>query len=88
MDLLNDLFTMNNLINEIKTIIETPDNKLCSYFASVRHLYCLKYAYENRCVWYSDTCHYAAENGHFLTTKYNKPVNKIISVYVKHLLIT
>lgn len=70
MDLLNDLFHMNNLINEIKIIINTPYNKLCSYFSSIGNLELLKYYHENGCELYKDTCSEAAKNGHLECLKY------------------
>jgi len=38
MDLLNDLFHMNDLIKQIKIINDTPDDKLCSYYSSIGNL--------------------------------------------------
>ena len=47
MDILNDLFLMNDLIKQIKIIINTPNENLCSVIAENRYLNCLKYAHEN-----------------------------------------
>jgi len=69
-DLLKEQFPMNEFINKIKTIIETPDDEICEYFSSVGNLDCLKYCHENGCPWYEDTCSSAAKNGHFECLKY------------------
>jgi hypothetical protein len=37
---------MNDLIKQIKIIIETPNDKICSYFSSIGNLELLKYAHE------------------------------------------
>ena len=45
-NLLNDQFPMNHLINEINEIIDGPDNKLCSYFSLIGNLPLLKYCHK------------------------------------------
>ena len=85
-DLLNDQFQMNDLIKQINIIIETPNDKICSYFSSIGNLELLKYAHENGCSLYdviyvfsnklhsyiesSLICTYAASNGHLECLKY------------------
>ena len=64
MDLLNDQFPMNDLIKQIKIIINTPINKLCTYYSTIGDLELLKHAHENRYPWDEETCLCAAENGH------------------------
>jgi len=63
-NLLNDQFPINDLINEIKIITEIPDEKLCANFAFNGHLELLKYTHENGCKWNRDTCENTASNGH------------------------
>jgi len=53
-DLLKEQFPMNDLINEIKIIIEKPDDKLCCYFSSVGNLILLKYCHKNGYAWLVD----------------------------------
>ena len=74
MDLLNELFNTNNLIKQLKIIIDTPsNNELCYYYSSIGNLELLKYIYENRdrYKWLVEkTCSSAAENGHLECLKY------------------
>jgi len=69
-NLLNDQFHMNDLIDKVKNIIETSDEKMCGYFASVGNLELLKYAHENGYSWDSLTCYYAVECVHLECLKY------------------
>ena len=69
-NLLNDQFPMNPLINEINEIIYTPNDKLCGKFSSIGYLLLLKFAHENGCVWNESTCDSAADSGHFQCLKY------------------
>ena len=52
MVLFNDLFSMNDLIKQIKIIVETQNDKISSYFSSIGNLELLKYAIENGCPYY------------------------------------
>ena len=71
MDILKEQFPLDDLIDEIKIIVETPDNKICDYFSSVGYLELLKYAHENGWEWDTGhTCWNAAENGHLECLKY------------------
>jgi hypothetical protein len=76
-NLLNDLFPMNDLIKQIEIIIDDTfpsynTYKLCCKAASNGYLDCLKYAYthENLCQWNKYTCSEAASNGHLDCLKY------------------
>ena len=70
MDLLNGQFLINSLVNEIKIIIDTPNDKLCGKFSSIGNLSLLKFVHENGCVWNCRTCILSAENGHLECLKY------------------
>jgi len=69
-NLLNDQFPMNSLVDEIIIIICTSNNKLCEKFSSIGHLLLLTFAHENGCRWNERTCIIASENGHLDCLKY------------------
>ena len=70
MVLLNEQFHMNDLINQIKIIIETSNDKISSYFSSIGNLELLKYAHEHNYSWDKETYELAALNGHLECLKY------------------
>jgi len=70
MDLLNDQFLINPLVDEIKIIINTPNDELCGKFSSIGNLSLLKFVHENGCEWNKETYSSAAGNGHLEWLKY------------------
>ena len=68
MDILNDLFPMNYLINEIKIIIKSEN--ICSDLASEGFINALKYAHENGCPWYNHGYGYTLYFRHLSCLKY------------------
>ena len=72
MDLLNDQFPINDLIKQIKIIINTPINNLSNICSSHGYLDLLIYIhkYGNSYYWDIDTFMLAAENGNLECLKY------------------
>ena len=70
MDSLQDYFHMDDLMKEIKSIIDTPDDKLCSYFYSIQNFEYFKYVHENGYKLPDNMCQIATENGHFEYLQY------------------
>ena len=70
MVLFNDLFSMNDLIKQIKIIVETQNDKISSYFSSIGNLELLKYAHKHNYSWDKKTYELAALNGHLECLKY------------------
>ena len=71
MDLLNELFHMNDLINQIKIIINTHINKLCNYYSSIGNVVLLKHAHKNGYPWFNNRIIFIAiKNGHLECFKY------------------
>jgi len=63
--LLNNIFNNNNLIDEIELVISCNNTSfITSKVASCGNLNFLKYLHENNYPWNKLTCHYAAKYGH------------------------
>jgi hypothetical protein len=70
MNLLLDKFHMNELVEQIKIIIDMPNNKICSYLSSIGNLELLNYAHEKGYLLDILSCDNAASNGHLECLKY------------------
>ena len=55
MDLLNEYFTKNNLIDEINIIITSTNDNICEKAAASGYVNLLKYAHESGCLIYDKT---------------------------------
>jgi hypothetical protein len=70
-DLLNELFPMNDLIKQIHIIINISNNYLCENACIYGFLNLLKYAHKNGCPWNKNIiCCDAVFNGHLECLKY------------------
>jgi len=70
MELLNELFPMNDLIKQIQIMIDTLDNNICYVAAGNGYLDLLKYAHNHSYFWDKLTCYYASEKNHLECLKY------------------
>jgi hypothetical protein len=70
MDILNEKFTNNNLLDDILIIITSTNDNICVKAACEGNVNLLKYSHENGCVLYEETSKIATIYGHLNCLKY------------------
>jgi len=70
MDVLNEHFTSNHLIDEIQVIITSTDENICENITKEGSVNLLIYAHENGCKWSTSLSLTAANYGHLECLKY------------------